>query len=320
MTKKTALTIIGWAISIFLVAALALKLDYRALLTCFSSASWWWLALAAFINIVVTVLKAYRWQTLIAPGMQGTKFWDTFRATIIGMAGNNVMPARGGDWLKIYLLGKIGGESKASLASVAGLDKIFDGLSIVILFGFLSFHSRFPVWVQKGTMIVSVVLVAALAICILLLIHHRRSPSDEETGALGRAVKNFGAGMGALTNARSIIVTFANSMAICLTQVATIWCCQLAFGQHFDVWVGAIVFVAINLAIMVPSAPSGVGPFEVAAVVAYTWLGLTKEAALGIAIMYHAIQFFPITIAGLVFYLSSSARAMNHESRVTEAL
>lgn len=321
MTKKTALTILGWLISLALIAALAVKLDFNALWSGFCRASWLWLIAAAVINIVVTVLKAWRWQTLIAPDMQNTKFWDTFKATVIGMAGNNVMPARGGDWLKIHLIGKIGGESKTSLVSVAGLDKLFDGLSIVILFGFLSFHSRFPVWVQKGTAIVSIIITVSLAVCILLLIHHRRtSVESDSAGAFRRIAMKFGAGMGALADAKSIIITLVNSVAICLLQVATIWCCQLAFGAHMDAWVPALVFVAINLAITIPSAPSGVGPFEAAAVLAYTWLGLSKVTALNIALMYHAVQFFPITIAGFIFYLFTHRRPQvaNRDSQFSE--
>lgn len=308
--KKTTFTIIGWFVSIALLAILATKMDFAALWEGLCRASWHWLILAALINIGVIFLKALRWMSLTGSMIGNASTWEIFKATVIGMAGNNILPARGGDWFKIYLLGKLQGARKTSLASVAGLDKLFDGLSIVILFGLLSFHSRFPVWVQKGTTIVSILILVALAICVILLVHHRRSSdlSGDETGWLSRIAINFGAGMEALANFRVVAATLANSIAICLLQVATIWCCQLAFGQHLDIWIPALVFVAINLAITIPSAPSGVGPFEAAAVLAFTWFGLTTETAFNIALMYHAIQFFPVTLAGLVFYLGCSAQ------------
>lgn len=301
--KKTALTIIGWIISIALIASLAAKMDFRALWEGFSRAKWAWLAAAAAINIVVVALKALRWMWLMRPGVRAS-YRGIFKATMIGFAGNNVLPARGGDLLRIYLIGKWEGASKAMITSVTALDKLFDGLAILILFGILSLHSTFPIWVQRGTAIVSIVIAVSLVICVLLLIHHRRISSDRagELGYLNRLAKNLGSGMGALANKRLVAATLINSVVILILQVFTIIFCQLAFGRHLDLWVPALVYVAINLAIIVPSAPSGVGPFEVAAVLAYTWLGVGKEAALAIAIMYHAVQFFPVTAIGLYFY------------------
>lgn len=302
--KKKIFTIIGWAVSIVLIVSLLSKIDLSSMWQGFLTAHWSWLVFAAFINIVVIGLKAYRWKCLMTPSAD-IPLWTALKATVIGMAGNNVFPARGGDMMKIYLLDKWGGSGKSTLASIAGLDKVFDGLSILVLFGFLSFHSKFPLWVQRGTTIISIVLAVALAICILLLVHHRRTESADagELNMISRIARRFGSGMEALADAKIVVITFFNSILICLLQVGTIWCCQLAFGEHLYIFMPAIVFVAINLALTIPSAPSGVGPFEVAAVVAYTWMGLHKETAFNIALMYHAVQFFPITLAGLYFYL-----------------
>lgn len=304
--KKTALTLAGWAISIALLAMLAAKLDFRTLWEGLARARWGWLLAGASINIGVIALKALRWQGMMAPAARAP-YGGIFRATMIGLAGNNVLPARGGDWYKIYLLGKWAGVTKAALASITGLDKLFDGLAILILFGALSFHSRFPDWVRQGTMIVSILLAVLLALCVLLLLHHRRTSEkqEDEMGRFGRLTRNLGSGMAMLANRNLVATTFALSIVICVTQIATIWCCQQAFGQHLDIWVPALVYVAINLAIIVPSAPSGVGPFEVAAVLAYTWLGVGKETAFNIALLYHAVQFFPVTAIGFVIYLKN---------------
>lgn len=302
--KKTAITIIGWVISLALLGSLAARMDLRAMLAGLGEASGPWLAAAATINVAVVTLKALRWKWLM-PTERPAAYSGILRATMIGMAGNNVLPARGGDWMKIYLLGKWAGASKAALASVTGLDKLFDGMAILILFGILSLHSTFPDWVRKGTTEVSIAIAVSLAICILLLIHHRRIPEAEvgRLGAVSRLAKRLGGGMGALSRGRLVAATLANSIAIAALQVVTIWCCQMAFGRGLDAWVPALVFVAINLALTVPAAPSGIGPFEAAAVLTYAWLGLPTEAAFNIAIMYHAVQFFPITLAGFILYL-----------------
>lgn len=310
--KKTAFTILGWLISLLLLALLATRLDFGALFKGLENARYGWLIAAAVVNVAVVALKALRFVGLMKPE-RNAAFSNVFKATMIGMAGNNVLPARGGDWLKIYLLGKWESSGKAALASITGLDKLFDGLAIVILFALLSFHSHFPVWVQKGTTIISIAILVSIVICVLLLLHHRRTADDKPKSGtrlnkLSQFASGLGAGMKALADKKLILSTFINSMAICLLQIATIWLCQLAFGWRLDVWVPALVYVAINLAIVVPSAPSGVGPFEFAAVLAYTWLGVGKEDAFNIALMYHAVQFFPVTLWGFLYYYLSRNR------------
>ncbi|MFA4875449.1 MAG: lysylphosphatidylglycerol synthase transmembrane domain-containing protein [bacterium] len=317
--KRAALTIVGWLISIALISALAARLDWHAIAAGLANARWSLLLAAATLNIAVVALKALRWQWLMNPKKEAG-YPSILRATMIGLAGNNVMPARGGDWLKIYLLGKWEQTSKAALASITGLDKLFDALSILMLFGALSFHSSFPEWVQRGTLIISIVTAVSLTICVFLLMHHRRSQrlGTSAAGRISRVASALGSGMEMLSRKRMIAATLLLSLVICLTQIGTLWLCQEAFVQHVDIWIPSVVFVAINLAIVVPSAPSSVGPFEAAAVLAYTWLGLKPEQAFNIAIAYHAVQFIPVTAIGALLYFRELGYGAKRRVRTAE--
>ncbi len=316
--KKAAFTITGWIITVALIGSLMAKLDLHAIWADLSKARWPYLLAAASLNIVVIALKTLRWQWLMKPA-QSSGYSSLFNATMIGLAGNNVLPARGGDWLKIYLLGKWEGASKAMLASITGLDKLFEALSILVLFGILSFHSTFPSWVQQGTLIISIVTAVSLAICVLLMQHHRRSVSEnnETAGRISRLLSNLGSGMLLLERKRMIAITLGLSILVCLLQIETIHLCQLAFNAHLDLWVPALIFVAINLAIIVPSAPSGLGPFEVAAVLAYAWIGVSAETAFSIALCYHAVQFIPVTAVGAVIYVLFAGKGEKIEAPQT---
>jgi glycosyltransferase 2 family protein len=301
--KRRALTILGWIISAALLGSLAAHLDLRATAKGFAHASWPILLAAAALNLVVVALKSLRWKWLLGPAAR-CRLAETLEITMIDFAANNVLPARGGDLLRIYLVGKHHGVSKAVLASVTGLDKLFDGMAVLLLFCALSFQSTFPEWVQRGTLIVTGVMAVSLVISVLLLLHHRRLQGRSATAAgwLSRLANQLGAGMVALARKRLIISTLVLSIAICLLQVETIRLCQIAYGEHLALWVPAIIFVAINLAIIVPAAPSSVGPFEVAAVLAYTWLHIDAERAFNIAFSYHLVQFIPVTAIGLALY------------------
>jgi len=280
------------------------RIDMRSLWAEITRASWLHLAAAAVLNIAVILLKSLRWQVMMRPKKRAS-YRGIFKATMMGLAANNVLPVRGGDWLRIYLLGKWERVSRTMLASITGLDKLFEGLAILILFGLLSLHSTFPEWVLKGTVIVSMITAVSLLICILLMFHHKRTSKKEQdvAGKISRLADRLGSGMLMLASSRLILATLALSIVIVLLQVETIRLCQLAFDIHSPLWIPALVFVAINLAIIIPSAPSGLGPFEAAGVLAYSWLGISSALGLGITLCYHAVQFIPVTVAGAIMYL-----------------
>ncbi|HQC51375.1 MAG TPA: lysylphosphatidylglycerol synthase domain-containing protein, partial [bacterium] len=101
--KRKALTVTGWLISIAVTAYLLGTANISELIGSFASTDIWYLALATIINIGVLALKGIRWQLLILP-QKKTAFWGMFKATTIGYAANNILPARGGDLLKIFLV------------------------------------------------------------------------------------------------------------------------------------------------------------------------------------------------------------------------
>lgn len=309
--KKITLTILGWIISIALIVGLASRLDWSATWNVFLQTNVWWFIAGAALNIAVCVLKTVRWQWIMYTRKK-TPFSTIFKAIMIGLAGNNVLPARGGDWYRIYLLGKWEKISRAALASITGLDKLFDGIAILGLFALLSFHSSFPPWVKEGTHIVTGVIIGSLVICIVLRIHHRRSNNTHPDGMsrLRQIIFNLGAGMSILEEKGRFGATLALSFIIAFVQIATLYMIQRAFGIVPPLWIPILVFVAINLAMTVPSAPSSIGPFEVAAVLAYSWLGVPKEIGFNIALLYHIAQVVPVTLIGAYFYFT----AYRHET------
>jgi uncharacterized membrane protein YbhN (UPF0104 family) len=59
--------------------------------------------------------------------------------------------------------------------------------------------------------------------------------------------------------------------------------------------------VLINLGIMIPAAPGGLGPYEAAGVFALGAFGVTETAAASVAIVSHAMQYLLVTGLGLLF-------------------
>ena len=66
-------------------------------------------------------------------------------------------------------------------------------------------------------------------------------------------------------------------------------------------WQAVFLMSAVNLGIMIPAAPGGIGPYQAAAILALAAFGVPKEIALSISILTHFIQYTYVTAIGLYF-------------------
>jgi glycosyltransferase 2 family protein len=64
-----------------------------------------------------------------------------------------------------------------------------------------------------------------------------------------------------------------------------------------------VVLVAIAIGTMIPAAPGYVGTLQYAGTLALKSYGVEPSAALSFTLLYHASQWFPVTIVGLVYFL-----------------
>ena len=89
--------------------------------------------LPAFAIIILTfVVRAYRWQILLRPFKQ-IPVNDIYAPLMIGFMGN-ILPARAGEFLRAYLVGKKHGITFAGSLSTIIVERLFDMVCLLILF------------------------------------------------------------------------------------------------------------------------------------------------------------------------------------------
>ena len=62
-----------------------------------------WIAAGAGTTLVTYLLRSWRWQVLLAP-LGRVSLRSSFRATVIGFAGNLLLPARAGELIRAYVI------------------------------------------------------------------------------------------------------------------------------------------------------------------------------------------------------------------------
>ncbi|HEX6134731.1 MAG TPA: lysylphosphatidylglycerol synthase transmembrane domain-containing protein [Longimicrobiales bacterium] len=272
-------------------------------------------------------IRAWRWRAILAP-VAVTPFRSRFAAVTIGFMGNNVLPARVGEFMRAYALSR--SEPVPIVSSFASLviERIFDGVLVITLLFVAMAMPDFPPF--SGTqefrlpgvattitiaglarsfgVVVGVVLVGVL----LLVIFPRQAVAVLESAVrvlpkrvrrpIVDALEAFLGGVGVLRNPRHLLSTTAWSIALWVYNALGAWIAFRAFGIDLPFTAALFIQSAIALAVSIPSAPGFVGIYHGMAVfVLSTLWGAPAERAGAFAIGFHLAGFIPVTLIGLYY-------------------
>ena len=278
------------------------------------------LVTAALVAIAVSyVVRVGRWQRLLAP-IGEVKFAPAARAMVIGFATTAVLPGRLGEVLRPYLLARRERLSASAALATVVLERLLDLAMVVLLLGlFLLFFggdlrqsdpqvlARIKVGgvaaaVGAGAMLVLIVVaarapdrVAGMAARVGRLLPHRVG------AAVGRFVIRFNAGLGIAREPARFLEAFAWSLPVWLCVCASAWFVCHAFEIPLPPGGSLLVMVLMVLGVSVPT-PAGIGGFHAAFQVGVTgFYGAPVDAAVGAALVLHAVSFGPVTLLGIVW-------------------
>jgi hypothetical protein len=279
-----------------------------------------WLLLAAVVVTGVTyALRAWRWQSLLAP-IGPTRFGTAFRATVIGFAMSFLLPARAGELIRPYLLAKKEGLRPAAAFATIILERLLDLATVLLLFGFFVF--TVPAGVLTGDAsqlthvkfwggVAAAAAVGSLGVLFALAGHPERL--GQAAGRVERVlparaarivahlVETFAQGLVVMRRPAQLGVALLQSFPLWLSLAAGIWLTSQAFSITFPYSGSFLVMALLVVGVAVPT-PGQVGGFHVAYQVAVqTFFGAPDDRAIGAAIVLHALSFLPVTLVGAVF-------------------
>src|SRR5215470_16136867 len=236
-------------------------------------------------------LTALRWQLLLRP-VKRVGIHRLFAITMIGFMANNILPARLGEFVRAYALGRSESLSPSLPFATIVIERIFDGFTLLLfLVGGLSFLQPGP------TLLVAAALTGALYMVVLGFLVALR----------------MGHGMGVLT---WLCARLPQRWAGTAQQFLESF---RAFSLDLPPYACFLVLGTIAVALVLPSAPGYVGPLQAGAVQGMAMLGVARETALSLSIVYHVANYIPITITGIA-YLSrlnlslGELRAASHKN------
>jgi len=298
----------GIAVSLALLAYLFESVDLHEVGRNLADTRWDFLTASIALNLLSVWLRAWRWRYLFPPGAQPTHL---FRALMIGYMGNNLLPLRAGEIVRVYVAARRGQRFWTALATVV-VERALDGLSVgliaIALFAVIPIPHRLR-WpaalflaADLAAMLLIGVLTFAPAQCAAVIrALFRRAPALEQRlmdvlGTLREGFRGVRAGHHAIPIALS-------SAGIWLLLAAAVWSALAAARLSLPLAASWAVLAFVGLGVSLPSSPGFVGVVQAATVLALALFHVPHTTALSFSLLLHASQFFPITIIGLAFLL-----------------
>jgi len=220
------------------------------------------------------VLKTWRWQILLEKQLL---FKKVFAILTIGYLVNNLLPARAGELVRIYLVGR---KEKVGISKTLGsivVEKILDIFALILILCALLSKLPFLREISKSIFFGLVV------------------PKNWQ-----EKIKFFLSGFKMLRDKKTLFLLFLLTFLIWVLEA--FWNYSLFCALDLKLPLSAAFFLAvvINLGLFIPSPPGYIGVFHFLATFSLLPFGIDKSQALSYALLQHGLEYFILSGLGIL--------------------
>ena len=304
-----------WTISLIIsLGAIYLAIrgvDLLQVLGSLKNARWEFVLLALGSLAINLLAKTFRWKVLV--GVKGQKI-SNLKYLMVMLSGqmlNILFPARLGDFARAYSLGGMGPGRTFVLGTIV-LEKMFDSLAYIGLFGVLFVLIPLPEWVG-GSIIAFMIVTLTIAGGILLLVFFptpfiwlfnmvmKRLPEKMRAWLTPR----IESGLSSLK-----VIRRSDDMLRLVLWTALVWSTALlinhlvllALDIHLPLTASLLLLIGLQAGISLPAIPGAIGLFEYICVLALSVFGIDQSVALSYGLLLHALVFVPPILAGMISF------------------
>jgi uncharacterized protein (TIRG00374 family) len=293
-------------------------------------------------------LMAWRWQLLLAPlelpsptpdpppssasttypstQVEPEGLFSLYSKMLTGYFFNAFFPARAGDLVRAYLLGRTTGMRKTTVLATIVIEKAFDGIALLLML--LVSLLLLPTVTTADSAAISpdllawvagVGLIAAVAGLFLFYRYSDRlarlverifaiTPFPRWMERLAvRLIETFAGGLHIFKSPRPLAFAGVISLLVWLVVAAMFLVALLSFRTSFPpqlVSPAGLLFMTalVNLGLLVPALPGNVGTYEALVVAAMAVFRVDKDLAVAFALIFHVGQLVVTLIAGVIAF------------------
>lgn len=260
---------------------------------------WRWVALAALSNIFVFLLQGWRWRLLLTP-IERVRFAHTVEAIYVGLFANEVLPLRAGELIRCFLLSKTSQIPLSVSFASALIERIFDGIWLMVCFFFALHMGRLPTVLLKGGYILGIMILMCAGLLGYAMYAKKQSIDLFLGMSWPRWLNTLIEDLHLIGHSRYLYFSFLVSGVFMAAQILPIY--ALVQANDLDVpWSASFVMmVLLRLSSIVPQAPGNLGPFQWVAARTLVMFGLAAAHAKRFSLILWAVVTIPLILVGFI--------------------
>ena len=280
---------------------------------------WRPVAVAVILFELTLAAKAARWQVLferpplgqpqlrqvhrsgwIAPTSGNSPaFTSLFAALVVGQAGNFLLPARLGDVMRVYVLGRREGKPTALTIGTIAAEKLVELIVLIGLSALVAPFVPLPGWLWEPSTRLGVILALGVAVTGLLFLQQSRLRRIWAWVGLkilraepARTTEQFDltvSGLNPLRQWPQISRLVAWSALIWALMIATNYVLFLALPVGPSWLMATVLLLVLQVGVAVPSTPGKVGVFQALVVLTLSLFAVDRVLAFSYGLLLYLI-------------------------------
>jgi glycosyltransferase 2 family protein len=289
---------IGLFVSLALLAVMLSRMNLQTFVDAFSDIKPLWLVVAALFAVASQAGRALRWNIVSGrPLYQFSHFW---RAAAIGQFCNFIYPLRAGDVLRMMSLKKFAKVPLGQAVTSAIVDRINDGLLLIILLAYVLFVHGLEV---VGTTVVITIIgsFGFLVLCVVAYVFFGQKSSGlvdllaarfstELAEKITRSYSNMLEVSRTFRRPRRLLAIFVVNGFVAMCDVGVMGMLVFTMGWDLPLMAALTITVFLWAGSALPSAPGFVGIFQIACVLALKLYGVDESSALAYSVVFHVLS------------------------------
>ena len=276
---------------------------------------WRPVALAVSLFLLTVAAKAARWQVLFE---RPPTFPSAFAALVIGQAGNLMLPARLGDVMRVYVLGRRERKAAALVVGTIAAEKLVELIVLVGLTALVAPFVPLPGWLWEPSARLGVILSLGLALSGLLFLQQSRVRQIWVwVGAKilraepARTTEQFDLTLSGLNPLRQwprvgrLVVWSALIWAL---MIATNYVLFFALPIAPSWLTATVLLLVLQVGVAVPSTPGKVGVFQTLVVLTLSLFAVDRALAFSYGLLFYLVIAAPQLLTAGPFVWQEAVR------------
>jgi glycosyltransferase 2 family protein len=249
---------------------------------------------------VSVAARGYRWSRILGFAAIRTRSREPYYLTAVGYMGNTVLPARGGEVLRVLLLTeRSSARWQESLGSIIP-ERLLDFTALAILLVIVTFAGvgGTPTGATPARIAAVAVLVGAVLGFLVLRLRARG-----RLGWIPERVRPFIRASRLLFTPKGLALLLL-TLAIWTLDAFVFWLVAESLSIPIEPMGALMVLVIAAVFSIIPAGPAYAGTYDAAVLFALRALGIAGGAALAFLLLVRFVIFVPVTVVGLALVVT----------------